>query len=115
MLMDSLTQSRLFGLIEVCSYSILAHNVDHCSPTRKHVSVACCCYYLVQALLELLFLHAFSVVSFANGHQLFTSRSSALESFDHALGANGIIACKDWLPIIKACDDWLDNPASKSE
>lgn len=112
---SSQTQSWLLGLVEVGGDAVLAHNVNHCSPTRKHVPIAGSCYYLVKLRLQLLTLHSLAVVSLANSHQLLTTRTRALEPLNHALSSNRVVTCQHRLAVVDACNDGLNDPAAESE
>ncbi len=63
---------------------------------------------------ELFAFHVGFVVGFADGHELFGASAGALETFDHALGADGVVAAEDGLAVLDAGDDGLDDPAAES-
>ena len=64
--------------------------------------------------LELLFLHVWLVVGFADGHQLLWSCSSALESLDHALSPDRIITTEHGLVPFHPSDDGLNDVTPES-
>ena len=107
-------RSWLFGLEELCRNSLLWNDIDNSSPTRIHVSITSCCYYLVQFELELLFVHTFPVVCLTNCEQLLTTCACAFESLYHALSADWIVWSEDWNSVLETCHDWLYYPSSES-
>lgn len=63
---------------------------------------------------ELFAFHVGFVVGFADGHELFRTGACALETLDHALGADRIVAAQDRLAFLDSCDDWLHDPTAES-
>ena len=107
-------RSGLLGFVEGGGDAIFADYVNYSSPARVHISVGGRCYYLVQFVPQFLGFHAFPVVGLADGHQFLASGTSALESFDHALGADGVVAGQDGHSVVESCNDGLDDPGSES-
>lgn len=58
--------SAFFGFVEGSGDAAFADDINDCSPTAVHVSIAGCCNDLMQFEAELFLFHAFAIVSFAD-------------------------------------------------
>ena len=96
--------------MESSADSVLGNYVDYGSPPGVHVSVGGRCYDLVQLMAQFLGLHPFSIVGLADGHQLLVACASALESPDHTLGADGVVAGQYGDSFVEAGNYGLDDP-----